>query len=224
AFAGGFPFVRQVLPAFPASLHWPGGSFYTQRTVGLLPGVPFTMLYFLAPLAAWLASGENVRSVFRREGLPARAITAGAAAYLSLIVLAELLRGLAVNGILTETALFLGRCGEEIPFAWFLAAAFAALLWKRGLAGPAGEGFPRTAFALLLAPALATFGATLFFNMHTLRYLGDFATPVLLAGGIVWLHFDRQLARDPAAAAALRVIGVALGLCSMGFGVAYAFS
>ncbi|HTB59232.1 MAG TPA: hypothetical protein VLC06_15270 [Polyangia bacterium] len=109
---------------------------------------------------------------------------------------------------------------SSVPWVWF---SPAALLWRRRLGGSATVELPALVVNLVFAAALGL-APVLFAPSATMRYLGDFAAPLVLLGTIGAWNLRRLTATRPIAKRVLIAASLLLATLTISIGFALGFT
>ncbi|HTL69795.1 MAG TPA: hypothetical protein VL404_00745 [Candidatus Eisenbacteria bacterium] len=223
-----FPFVylnRHV----PFYILTPGNVTFRegQGTVGLLPGIPFLWIAFLAP-AVWWACAEDGPSTTPRWRVVVRALCQTVGLYFAVYLLADP-RGPFQFRDTAAFSVLLANFKEEVPaLIPFLAILFGNVVWDvrcrlRAVAPGRRPPFPWREWGAL-ASAFTAIAAVYFFYMAiNVRYTCELAWPAILLTAGIWFYFDALLECEPLCRRAVRVSAVAAAVLSAYFWIVFSY-
>ncbi|HTL70659.1 MAG TPA: hypothetical protein VL404_05150 [Candidatus Eisenbacteria bacterium] len=205
--AGGQPYLRVSHESY-GLFRWPASTYQIDGgALGMIPGVPFVLLFLFGPMLVWVSRSAGASEYLGPRSPFRAALRDTFLLYLGLILLGRFLAPFRGAAPLSEAALFVDRCNDELPLGLAFATILTARFFSAAVAGePAAPAYPRFEASLLGASFLALFGITCLHQNVNLRYPADFISLAVLSSAILWFHCDARLRARPGGETGLRAL------------------
>ena len=222
------PFLHMVPPV--RSIELPKFHQHVHDLVGIFPGIPFTLLLFIAPIIYWIKMLLTCSNACKKNKVLLFSIISMIIISICLKVVPTILNSCCAKvDCMQGLSVILEKISYVIPFIPFCVLVLVGNIfyWLKGMRTSCQAQcqvkivFPTFEFWLILLPALLIFCGLLILGAVSMRYIADFATLLILAACVIWFYIDSRLGQMSLSRFLLMSLALMLSVISIIFGMAF---